>query len=75
MEGQICQSCERLAMLYWNKTWCLRENEMMILGRIEKAIRTICECKLIEKRGGQELVDMLGLEDCLDRTVKAIGMQ
>ena len=55
--------------------WCLRENEMMILGRIEKAIRTICECKLIEKRGGQELVDMLGLEDCLDRTVKAVGMQ
>ena len=38
MKGRVYQSCVRSAMLYGSKTWCLRENEMAILRRTEKAM-------------------------------------
>ena len=41
---RIYQSCVRSAMLYGNETWCLMENEMVILRRTKKAmIRARCE--------------------------------
>ena len=43
MEGRIYESCIRSPMLYGSKTWCLRENEMVILRRTEKAMmRAMC---------------------------------
>ena len=37
-------------MLYGSETWCLRENEMEILRRTEKAmVRAMCDAKLMEK--------------------------
>ena len=37
-------------MLYGSETWCLRENEMAILRRTERAmVRTMCGAKLMEK--------------------------
>ena len=54
MKGRIYQSCVRSAMLYGSKTWCLRENEMAILRKTEKALmRAMCEVKIIEKRRSQ----------------------
>ena len=46
MKGMVYQSCVRLAMLYGSETWCLRENEMAILRRTERAVivRAVC-CK------------------------------
>ena len=42
-KGRIYQSCVRSGMLYGSKTWCLRENEMAILRRTEKAMmRAMC---------------------------------
>ena len=38
MKERIYQSCVPLAMLYGSETWCLRENEMAILRRTEKAM-------------------------------------
>ena len=39
-------------MLHGSETWCLRENEMKILRRTERAmVRTMCGGKLMEKRG------------------------
>ena len=43
MKERIYQSCVRLAMLYGSETWCLKENEMAILRRTEKAMmRAMC---------------------------------
>ena len=51
MKGMIYQSCVRLAMLYGSETWCLRENEMEILRRTERAmVRAMCGVKLMEKK-------------------------
>ena len=36
--GMIYRSCVKSAELYGSETWCLRENEMAILRRIERAM-------------------------------------
>ena len=63
---RIYQSYIRSAMLYRNKTWCLRENEMAILRRTEKTMRALCKVKMTEKRMSQELMSLLSLKDTLD---------
>ena len=51
MKGMIYRSCVRSAMLYGSETWCLRENEMAILRRTERAmVRAMCGAKLMEKK-------------------------
>ena len=48
VKRRIYQSCVRSAMLYGNKMWCLRENEMAILRKTEKAMmRAMCGDKII----------------------------
>ena len=43
MKGMIYRSCVRSAMLYGSETWCLKENEVEILRRTERAIvREMC---------------------------------
>ena len=38
-------------MLYGSEKWCLRENEMAILRRTERAmLRAMCGAKLMEKK-------------------------
>ena len=72
---RIYQSCIR-SMLYGSETWCLRENDMAILRRTEKAImRAMCGVKLIEKRRSQELMSFLGLKDSLDGLAGASGVR
>ena len=62
MKGKIYQNCVRSPMLYGSEKWCLRENEMAVLERTEKAMmRAICGVKIIEKRRSQELMSLLGL--------------
>ena len=59
-------------MLYGSEMWCLRENEMAILRRTEKAMmRAICKVKVIEKRTNQELMSLLNLKDTLDGLARA----
>ena len=54
----------------------LRENEMEILRKTEKAMmKTMCGVKLIEKRRSQELISLLGLIDILDGLARASGIQ
>ena len=44
----VYRSCVRSAMLYRSETWCLRENEMVILSRTEAAIvKSMCGMKLV----------------------------
>ena len=49
MKGKIYKSCVRSAMLYGSEGWCLREKEMSILRRTERAmIRAMCGVKLLD---------------------------
>ena len=67
MKERIYQSYVRSTMLYGSETWCLRENEMAILRRAEKAMMTaMYKVKVIEKRTSQELMSLLSLKDTLD---------
>ena len=62
-------------MLYGSETWCLRENEIAILRRTEKATtRVMCGVQIIKKRS-QELMSLLGLKDTFDRLAKASGVR
>ena len=49
------RSCVRSAMLYGSETRCLRENEMAISRRIERAmVRAMCGAKMMEKKRTEE---------------------
>ena len=51
IKEMVYESYVRLAMLYGSETWCLRENEMAILRRTERAmVRAMCGAKLMEKK-------------------------
>ena len=64
MKGMIRRSYVRSAMLYGSETWCLRENEMAILKRTERAVvRAMCGVKLMERRRTEDLMEMLGLKE------------
>ena len=76
MKGMVCQSCVRSAMLHGSETWCLRESEMAILSRSERAmVRSICGLKLVDRKNTEELTEMLGLKKTLDRMAKANGVR
>ena len=63
-------------MLYGSETWCLRESDMAILRRTERAmVRAMCGVKLMEKRKTEELMAMLGLEEMVDKLAKANGVR
>ena len=62
-------------MLYGSEAWCLREKEMAILRRTERAmIRAMCVVKLLDRRNSEELLVMFGIKESLDRTAKASSM-
>ena len=64
MKGMINQSCVRSVMLYGSETWCLRENEMAILRRTERAmVRAMCGAKLMENKRTENLKEMFGLKE------------
>ena len=57
-KGMVYWSCVRSAMLCGIETWCLRENEMSILRRTERAM---VRAMLVQKRT-VGLMEMLGLK-------------
>ena len=63
-------------MLNGSEAWCLREKEMAILRRTERStIRALCDVKLLDRRNNEELMDMLGIKESLDRMAKASSMR
>ena len=57
VKGMVYRSCVRVAMLYGSETWCLRENEIAILRRTERAmVRAMCGAKLMEKKRTEDLM-------------------
>ena len=76
MKKKVYKSCVRSAMLYGSEAWCLREKKIAILRRTERAmIRAMCGVKLFDQRNSEELMDMLGIKESLDRMVKASSMR
>ena len=76
MKGMVYRNCVRSAMLYGSETWCLRESEMAILRRTERAmVRSMCLVKLVDRKNTVELMEMLGLKKTLDRMAKANGVR
>ena len=72
MKGKVCKSCVRSAMLYGSEAWCLREKEMAILRKTERAmIRAMCGVKLLDRRNSEELMYILSIKESLDRMAKA----
>ena len=72
MKGKVYKSCVRSAMLYGSEAWCLREKEMAILRRTDRAmIRAMCGVRLLDRRNSEEMMDMLGIKESLDRMAKA----
>ena len=70
----VYRSCVRSAMWYGSETWCLRETEMAILRRTERAmVRSMCGVKLVDIKKREDLVKVLGLKETLDRMAKANG--
>ena len=52
--------------------WCLRENEMAILRRTERAmVRAMCGAKLMEKKRTEDLMEMLGLKETVVQMAEA----
>ena len=75
MKRMVYHNCVRSAMLYGSKTWCLRDNEVAILRRAERAmVRSMCGVKLVDRKNMEELMEMLGLKETLDRMAKANGV-
>ena len=63
-------------MLYGSESWCLREKEMAILRRTERAMfGAMCGVKLLDQRNSEELMDMLGIKESLDGIAKASSMR
>ena len=61
---------------YGSETWCLRENEMAILRRTERAmVRSMCGVKLVDRKKMEDLMEMLGLKEILDRMATANGVR
>ena len=76
MKEMVYRSCVRSAMLYASETWCLRESEMAILRRTERAmVRSVCGVKLEYRKKMDELMEMLGLKETLDTVAKANGVR
>ena len=76
MKGMVYRSCVRSAMLYRSETWCLRENEMIILRRTERAMmRSMCGVKLMNRKNTEDLTKLLGLKETLDKMAQANGVR
>ena len=75
MKGMVCRPCARSAMLHGSETWCLRESEMAILRRTERAlVRSVSGVKLVDRKKMEALMEMLGLKETLDRMAKVNGV-
>ena len=61
-----------MAMLYGREIWCLKENEIAILRRTERAM---CGAKLMEKKRTEDLMEMLGLKETVVQMAKANGVR
>ena len=76
IKGKVYCCCIRSAILYGSEVWCLKENEKTILRRTERAlVRAMCGQKVVDRKTTEEQMDMLGLEETIDRLATANGIR
>ncbi|XP_006813953.1 uncharacterized protein LOC102807557, partial [Saccoglossus kowalevskii] len=75
MKGIVYKSCVRSALLYGSETWCLSENELGILRTERAMVRVMCGVKLMDRKITEDLMQMLGLKEAVDRLAKANGIR
>ena len=76
LKGMVYRNCVRSVVLHGSETRCLRENEMAILRRTERAmVRAMCGAKLMEKKRTEDLMEMLGLKETAVQMAKVNGVR
>ena len=71
IKARVFRSCVRSAMLY-GVEMCLREKEMGILRRADRAM---CGAELANRKTTEDMMAMLGLNQTIDKMVKASGLR
>ena len=75
IKARVYQSFVRSAMLYGSESWCQRE-KIGVLRRTERAMmRAMCGAKLADRKNTEEIVDMLRLNQIIDKMAKASGVR
>ena len=62
-------------MLYGSETWRLREKEMGILRTERATVKAMCGAKLADRKNTEDMMDMLGLNQTIDKMTKASGVR
>ena len=76
IKEKVYKSCVRSTMLYGSETWCLRECELAVLRRTERAMaREMCGVKLKDRCNSDELMAMLGLKERVELLARANGVR
>ena len=76
MKSKVYRCYVRSAILYGSDAWYLKENEKAILLRTGRAIvRAMCGQKVVDRKTTKEQMDMLGLQETIDRLVTANGIR
>ena len=66
----------RPAVFYGSETRCLKEKEMGILKRPERAmVRVMFGAKLADRQNTEDMIDMLGLNQTIVKMAKANGVK
>ena len=75
MKGMVYHSCVRSTTLYGSETWCLRENEMIILRTERAMVRSMCGVKPVDGKNTKDLMKMLGLKETLNKMAQTNGVR
>ena len=75
-KGLVYKTCVRSAMLYGSETWCLRQQELLILTRAERAMmRAMVGSHLVDKMKNKDIMDLLGVEESVAQLAKANSLR
>ena len=70
------QNIIEILQFYPYQIRCLGESEIAILRRTKRAVvRSMCEVKLVNRKNMEELMEMLGLKEPLERIAKTNGVR
>ena len=72
----LCVKCGKWIHRRYVKVKGMRENEMAILRRTERAmVRAMCSAKLMEKKRTEDLMEILQFKETVVQMAKANGMR
>ena len=75
MKGKVYCCCIRSVIWYGSETWCLKENEKIILRRTERAmVRAMCSQKVVHRKTTKKQMDMLRLKETIDQLAKRMEL-